>query len=76
VILQATRYELRRYWWKDVHLTWKKILYSSITTLGALPSYVHHILSRHLRSTSTVRKYIRYHVAYVQGYYASSSIKP
>jgi hypothetical protein len=30
-----------------------------------LLSYVHHISSRHLRCTSTVRKYIRYHVAYV-----------
>jgi hypothetical protein len=30
-----------------------------------LLSYVHHISSRHLRRTSTVRKYIRYLVAYV-----------
>ena len=30
-----------------------------------LLSYVHHISTRHLRPSSTVRKYIRYHVAYV-----------
>ena len=33
--------------------------------LSMLLSYVHHILTRHLRPSSVVRKYIRYYAAYV-----------
>jgi hypothetical protein len=33
--------------------------------LSMLLSYVHHILTRHLRPNSVVRKYIRYYAAYV-----------
>ena len=36
-----------------------------LDNLSILLSYVHHISTRHLRPSSVVRKYIRYHAAYV-----------
>jgi hypothetical protein len=41
-------------------LNYKRILDRRLLYLTKILSYLHHILSRHLRRTSTVRKYIQY----------------
>jgi hypothetical protein len=48
-----------------------------LDNLSILLSYVHHISTRHLRPSSVVRKYIRYHAAYVstQEYVAHNYMK-